>query len=535
MSLTKASFSMIKGAVVNAVDYGLTQNSPTTVSNASTVANRAALLAAIAALDNGGDTPLGGTVFIPAGDYYIDPEIEITKRSVIIQGNGGGYGYVPSDTTATRLHFTSGLVGDEMGFNLQGTPGTGTNCDFSGLQNLYIDCQSVLPYGVIVGGAKIFDQVTISFSTFAGIKLTNFINSTVITRCSFSNNDLHGAIMEFVSVNGNTKCSISDTSFLRNGGNGLIINNAVGMEVNNCTIESNLLVGLLITKPTGGDLYNLAFNSCWFEGNSIGSFASPTGGYQIRITAQVPGLGAAAPGPIYFNNCNVNGPPANTAAYGIDLICGTVTYTGGSILMTLGQEVNLGTFALACQFIDVLNTSNYLTSTAGTGTLCSVIYPKITGGTNRAGEISTGGFWTKGGRTQILWFTFTGSIAAGASAITDAVNGTAGVLKTFPLTGQVGSLVGMIIAKKVPVTAGSLTVIPYYTAGWSGATTNYTTAYPLTVGIDNISYTFPFETFTFASGATTNNTSFLGVSLTGNASYNQGTDSDCMVGLIIEI
>jgi hypothetical protein len=134
-----------------------------------------------------------------------------------------------------------------------------------------------------------------------------------------------------------------------------------------------------------------------------------------------------------------------------------------------------------------------------------------------------------------LWFTFTGSISAGGSAIADAVNGTAGVLDTFPLTGQIGSLVGMIIAKKVPVTTGTLSVIPYYTTGWGGAVTNYTTSYGLAAGTDNISVTFPFETFTFASGATTNNTSFLGISLTGSATYNQGTDSDCMVGLIVEI
>lgn len=531
MSLTKASFSMIEGAVINAVDYGLTQNSPTTVSNASSAANKTALLAAIAALDRGSATPLGGTVFIPAGDYYIDPDIQILKRSVIIQGDGGGYGYVLADTPGTRLHFTSGPGGaGVMGFDLQSVPGSPTNSDFSGLQSLYIDCQSVLDYGAIIGGCKILDQVTISYSTFAGIKLTNFINSTVITRCSFSDNVIHGAIMEFPVTEGNTKCSISDTAFLRNGGNGLIINNAIGMELNNCTIENNQLVGLVINKPTGGNVYDIAFNTCWIENNSL----STLGGYQVTITAQVPGLGAALPGPIYFNNCNVNGPPSVAAAYGLDIICGVVEFNGGSILTALGQEVNLGANAAFCRFVNVVNTNNYLTSTGGTGTLCTVEYPKITGGTVRAGQISTGGMWTKGGRTQILWFSHTGNIAAGASVNATPVNGFAG-LDTFPLVGAIGSLVGLIVAKKVPITAGSLGIVPYRTAGWGGAVTNFTTAYSLPTSTDNINITFPFETFTFASGVTTNNTNFLGISLVGSAGYNEGTDSDCMVGLVIEI
>jgi uncharacterized protein YjbI with pentapeptide repeats len=519
--------------------WGFTANAATTVGTVSSALNKAAINYAYKSLPdtvgNYGTGSSGGTVQFPSGTFYVDPDIEVTRASIIFQGAGGGYGYVIADLAGTRLLFTSGPSGslaNASAFDMSTTPGDGiNNSDFCGLQSLYISGQNVLDYGAIIGGCKILDQVTISDTNFAGVKFTNYINSTVVTRCSFSDNNSHGAIFEH-SLNGNTKFSVSDTNFMRNGQTGSIVYNAVGAEFNNCTFEGNQTHGLIINKPTGGDLYNLTFNSCWFEGNQQ---ATSGAGYQIQITAQVPGLGAAPPGPIYFNSCNVNGPPSITAAYGIDLVCGTVTYTGGSILMTLGQEVNLGTFALACQFIDVVNTLNYLTSTAGTGTLCSVTYPKITGGTNRAGEITSGGFWTKGGRTQILWFTFTGSISAGGSAIADAVNGTAGVLKTFPLTGQVGSLVGMIIAKKVPVTAGSLTVIPYYTAGWSGATTNYTTAYPLTVGTDNISYTFPFETFTFSSGATTNNTSFLGISFTGSATYNQGTDSDCMVGLIVEI
>ena len=536
MSLTKATFSMIEGASVNVLDYGFVANSPSTTSNASTAANKTALLAAINALGTAGalNYGAGGTVFIPAGDYYLDPDIAITHKGVIIQGDGGGYGYVLADTAGTRLHFTSGPgATGQTGFDLETTPGDyATNSDFSALQSLYIDCQSVLPYGAIVGGAKILDQVTISYSTFAAVLFTNYINSTVVTRCSFSDNDLHGAVFQHNTVDGNTKFSVSDTNFNRNQQAGCLIYNAVCAEFNNCTFEGNQTYGLLINKPTNGNLYNVTFNSCWFEANQQATSGT---GYQIQVTAQTPGLGAALPGPIYFNSCNVNGPPGVSGASGIDIVCGNVIYNGGSILMTVSQEVNLGANAAWCRFIDVQNTNNYLTSTTGTGTLCSVEYPKITGGTSRSGQIATGGIWTTGGRTQILWFSHTGSIAEAFQIDATPVNGSPAGLKTFPLTGQTGSLVGMIITKKVPVSAGSLVVIPYYTTGWGGSVTNYTAAYSLAAGTDNVSITFPFESYTFASGATTNNTSFLGISLLGGAGYSEGTDSDCMIGLIVEI
>jgi hypothetical protein len=519
--------------------WGFAANSPTTIGTASSALNKAAIVAAYQSLPDATGTygvgSSGGTVQFPSGTFYVDPDIKVTRCSVIFQGAGGGFGYVVADLAGTRLLFTSGPSGSlasSAAFDMDTIPLDGIdNSDFSGLQSLYISGQNVLDYGAFIGGAKILDQVTISYTNFAGVKFTNYINTSVVTRCSFSDNNVHGAIFEH-SLQGNTKFSVSDTNFNRNGQTGCLIYNAVAAEFNNCTFEANDTHGLIINKPTSGNLYNVTFNSCWFEANQQATSGT---GYQIQITAQVPGLGAALPGPIYFNHCNVNGPPGIAGASGFDIVCGNVIYNGGAILMTPGQEVNLGANAAWCRFIDVLNTVNYLTATAGTGVLCTVEYPKITGGTSRGGQITTGGIWTKGGRTQILWFEHTGNIAPAFQIDATPVNGSPAGLMTFPLTGQVGSLVGMIIAKKVPVVAGTLVVIPYYTTGWGGAVTNYSNSYSLAAGRDNISITFPFETFTFASSATTNNTSFLGISLLGGTGYNEGTDSDCMVGLIVEI
>ena len=82
MALTKATFSMINGAVFNAVDYGA---DPTGVVN-STVAIQAAVDAANAAYTNVGFGSGGNVVYLPAGKYLYNGII--LKAGVNLQGAG---------------------------------------------------------------------------------------------------------------------------------------------------------------------------------------------------------------------------------------------------------------------------------------------------------------------------------------------------------------------------------------------------------------------------------------------------------------
>jgi hypothetical protein len=76
MSLSKVSFSMIQGEIVNAIDYGLT------TTDVVGIINSAALNAAIAA---------GTTIRIPAGQYKIATTIALGKFTRLL-GDGGGVG-----------------------------------------------------------------------------------------------------------------------------------------------------------------------------------------------------------------------------------------------------------------------------------------------------------------------------------------------------------------------------------------------------------------------------------------------------------
>lgn len=94
MSLTKVSYSMITGAVVNVKDYGATgdYNEDTSVGTDDTAALQAAINAAASHTSNNGYN--NGAVFIPFGAYKITSALDI-PFGVSIFGEGG---------TASVLH-----------------------------------------------------------------------------------------------------------------------------------------------------------------------------------------------------------------------------------------------------------------------------------------------------------------------------------------------------------------------------------------------------------------------------------------------
>ena len=76
MSLTKATYSMINGAVINVLDYGATGDGTTN--------DAAAITAAVAA------APAGSTVFFPVGTYKINSGITDGGKAITFSGVGNG-------------------------------------------------------------------------------------------------------------------------------------------------------------------------------------------------------------------------------------------------------------------------------------------------------------------------------------------------------------------------------------------------------------------------------------------------------------
>jgi hypothetical protein len=250
MSLTKASYSMVRGAPINLLDFGAVPNDVT-----SAAANKTAMLAAIAyAVAN--NRP---EIVVP-GIFYMVGDIEITNYAITISGQASAYRYYGiGNTIGSTIIFTSGTVG----FNVATAPPTYPNADYFCLRDITLDGNSVVQYGCLVSGAKVFQNATIQYFTVAGITLANLTNSTLINQSSLLNNGIGLQVLG----QGTTVFSITDTN-IRSNTVGVEMLGGKGVRFQNCVIESNTSYGLHINVPAGQNVGNITFERTWFENNN---------------------------------------------------------------------------------------------------------------------------------------------------------------------------------------------------------------------------------------------------------------------------
>jgi len=260
MSLTKVTNSMISGAVLSILDFGAIPNDDT-----KSAVNKTAMQDAIAyAVANG--------VFeinVP-GVFYMTGDISIVNWGITISGQSSAYRYYNiGKTTGSNIIFTSGTVG----FNLNTAPPTYPNSDYFCLRDLTLDGNSVVLFGVISSGAKVFQNVTIQYFLTAGLRLDDLTNSTLVNQSSLLNN---GKGLEVLGQ-GTTVFSVTDTN-IRNNTIGVYLEGGKGVRFQNCVIESNTSYGLHVNVPAGQSVGNVTFERVWFENNNyVGNTA------QVRL------------------------------------------------------------------------------------------------------------------------------------------------------------------------------------------------------------------------------------------------------------
>jgi hypothetical protein len=275
MSLTKVSYSMIDGASVNALDFGMDVT-------ASAAVNKAALQAAIDSLPNGGE------VYIPQGYYGVDPGVTVGDVNVTIRGAGNGRGYGGSSVT---------YVGTRLLFNSAGTGITvnSLNCGPC-IKDLALFGNGNGTDGIfLVGTNTILDGVATSGFTNCGFWLRSGINMVQLNNCSGIGNG-YGMRVGSDTLGGNTIFKVSGCVFRQNN-IGVRVDQAVNYAFYDTVSESNTAEGLVLYQHTGVQHAELTFTNCWFENNNAGT---PTG-YQIVVD------GAAGAGPYIgnFYNCTV--------------------------------------------------------------------------------------------------------------------------------------------------------------------------------------------------------------------------------------
>ena len=102
MSLTKVSYSMIQGAIVNVLDYGAVGN--------GIADDTAAIQAAINSLatTSSASATGGGTVYIPAGKFRITSTIKIGFGITLVGNNGGGYPFIGANAKISEIYVDFG-------------------------------------------------------------------------------------------------------------------------------------------------------------------------------------------------------------------------------------------------------------------------------------------------------------------------------------------------------------------------------------------------------------------------------------------
>ena len=211
MSLTKATFSLINGAVANVLDYGATGDGVTD----DTAAIQAAVTAVCLNTDPatyGSNTPrLGPTeLFIPAGLYKITDAI-VATRSISIKGEGHSEfseGTRIIQSTAAKDHFTivplaqgSSVSFTDLTLTANGGGGTGGSC--INITRAAGACASIRIIGCTFGTPQTFaikiqtgDDVMIHDNLFdvsatQCISLGTVTANDVVSNCTISRNSFY--------------------------------------------------------------------------------------------------------------------------------------------------------------------------------------------------------------------------------------------------------------------------------------------------------------------------------------------------------
>ena len=261
MSLTKASFSMIDGALFNVLDYGAVGDGVTD--------DTAAIQAAIDAAQTQG----GGIVKLPYGQFLIS-QLVLSGSQVVLEGSVNAYTYSNPQTTsvlicntgvwAVRITVVSSCCGlRNLGLAGGGQVETGSP---------YIPSVLGVEYGVLIeNGPTYMENVTV-YGFQYGCTIANAGNSNLFLNCSFSFNTRVGFAVTIGSAAGYALYHPNLTP------PSILLNTTV-YTMRNCNLRRNAW-GMILRDGSGVE-YNILCESNVFGGRLywVGSIDSGVGGF----------------------------------------------------------------------------------------------------------------------------------------------------------------------------------------------------------------------------------------------------------------
>ena len=296
MSLTKVSYSMIKGAVYNVLDYGADPTGTTS----STTAIQAAINAAAATVG----TPLasasgGGVIYFPTG-VYLSGALTITTPFISMQGDGPTASQIKSDGAVNPLlKVSGGSVAGPATYNMfirdMKFIGGGSANNILMIQNIaWWHVQNCWFEG---------DNSTVTTVALPSALVGSFENCLIRGGTSYG---VH-IYREVGYVSEPNLLTFNTCNIYRSEAFGLYANDSTQLALNNCSFE---LCGNVADSSHGGvHIANASvggigpgavLHGCWFESNT---------GVNIKVSER-----DFSPGATYIHECNGIG---NTVVYGV--------------------------------------------------------------------------------------------------------------------------------------------------------------------------------------------------------------------------
>jgi hypothetical protein len=267
MSLTKVTYSMIDGAVVNVFDFGAVGDGVAD----DTVALQNAM------------NQVGKTVFLPKGTYKTTATL--TPRCAQIIGESALDSIIEPSSAVTKvmsIHY--GGVNDPYPTYMQGFKVDGANT--TNATGLY--------FGDVDSCAVTVDTIYVQNFTGTsgvGIRIGQVLKSNF--RRVFATGCYNGMLcLDPTGISFPTTVHFDSCVFSDNVNVGAELTTGWGIAFTSCVFESNLKHGSFLLPGSGGKLKNIVYQSCWFEQNgstspNLGSLVAGNytalGGAQIEL------------------------------------------------------------------------------------------------------------------------------------------------------------------------------------------------------------------------------------------------------------
>lgn len=344
MSLTKVSFSMIKDAYLNVMDFGAVGD----FSTDDTAAIQAAIDYAEASATPPSAAPGVVGIYFPFGIYKLTDALTVTKSLSFVGEGHSEYstGARLIQETAATDHFTVSPIPagcsvswDNLTMIADGNGGTAGSCI-----NVGKGCNSVRIRGCTFGTPQSLaiklqgnDDVQIDGNLF-DVTATNFIQlgtstaANVVSNCSITNNTFFQTGQKTINLYNVSGLLIEGNRVYKSpGSNDALVfidaTNSLPYQIKNVTISGNNITNvnsfLLATSPNGLNIV----------GNTISNFGAGTGATLNGIDLTGSPVDVSIVGNVFsgsFDTKNFYNDPVSTIITNANISGNTFTNTGGT-------------------------------------------------------------------------------------------------------------------------------------------------------------------------------------------------------------